>query len=67
MKHLLLIVTLMGLSACASWNPKDWTPEQKNVAYFVGGVVLTSIAISSSGDTTIINECQPHGKHKCDD
>lgn len=60
MKNLILIITLIFLSACA-----NMTTQERQTAYVVTGVVLGIVAISIADDngTTINDVCHAHGKN----
>ena len=61
MKNLVLVLVLVGLTACA-----NMTERQKQTATIVGAIVVGAVIISANdGDTTVINNkpCHPHNKH----
>lgn len=55
MKTILLLITVLSLTACASM-----TPREKQTAWIVGAVVVSGILISKD---TVIHKC--HGKDSC--
>jgi len=48
MKNILWLVILLPMLGCANMSEKE-----KTVAWVVGGIVITSIILSSSGDSNV--------------
>ncbi|KKL54238.1 hypothetical protein LCGC14_2267400 [marine sediment metagenome] len=65
MKSLILVLVLIGLTACA-----NMTTREKQTAVIVASVIIGAVIISANdGDSTVINNkpCHTHEKHhRCD-
>lgn len=67
MKSFIVVIALLGLTACA-----NMTPREKQTAQIVGAILIGAVIISAndSNNITVVNEgkpCHTHPKHhRCD-